>query len=109
MSNNFEELRRKCLNSGRLFKDPDFQPSPNILGNESGHKNIIWKRPMEICPDPKFEVEGFSRYDVQQGYLGDCWFLAALAALAENKKLFQRVVPDDNDFGENYAGIFHFW
>jgi hypothetical protein len=29
--------------------------------------------------------------------------------LAENKKLFQRVVPDDNDFGENYAGIFHFW
>lgn len=104
----FYELRDECLKSGKLFKDPDFHPSPNILKNKSGHKSIIWRRPFELCNEPKFVVDGFSRYDVHQGYLGDCWFLAALATLAENKSLFHKVVPEDNSFDENYAGIFHF-
>jgi calpain len=34
--------------------------------------------------------------------------LAALANLAENKKLFYKVVPPDQDFEKNYAGIFRF-
>lgn len=104
----FNQLRKKVFKSGKLFKDPDFQPSANILKNKSGHKNILWKRPHEICSHPKFVVNGFSRYDVHQGYLGDCWFLAALATLAENKKLFHNVVPENNSFENAYAGIFHF-
>jgi Calpain family cysteine protease len=85
-------------------------------------QNVQWLRPHEICKDsrfqkeskselitPQFVVEGFSRFDVQQGELGDCWFLAALAALAENKTLLQKVVPIDNGFdAENYSGIFQF-
>lgn len=105
---NFDQLREKVFESQKLFKDPDFQPSPSILRIKSGHKNVLWKRPHEICLDPKFVVNGFSRYDVHQGYLGDCWFLAALATLAENKKLFHIVVPENNSFEIKYAGIFHF-
>lgn len=53
-------------------------------------------------------MEGFSRFDVQQGELGDCWLLAAVANLTLSRKLFFQIVPDDQDFQENYAGIFHF-
>jgi Calpain family cysteine protease len=106
----FHKLRQKCVISGKLYKDPNFLPSANILGHESGHKSIIWRRPHEICTNPRFVVDGYSRFDVHQGSLGDCWFLAALATLAENEELFHKVVSKENSCsaGVNYAGIFHF-
>lgn len=40
----------------------------------------------EICDDPQLFVEGYSRFDVQQGELGDCWLLAAVANLTLHRK-----------------------
>jgi len=62
----------------------------------------------EIHSDPVFFHEGATRFDVKQGELGDCWLLAALANLTLNPKLLHQVVPEDNSFEDNYAGIFHF-
>ncbi|OXA56387.1 Calpain-B [Folsomia candida] len=64
----------------------------------------------EINSQAKFFSDGVTRFDVKQGKLGDCWFLAALANLTLNDTLFAKVVPFDNEwFGGNaYAGVCYF-
>lgn len=61
-----------------------------------------------MVDNPRLFVDGYSRFDVQQGELGDCWLLAAVANLTLYRKLFFQVVPTDQGFDDKYAGIFHF-
>ena len=78
------------------------------LNNYEWQRAVVWKRPKDICTNPKFFVDGTSRFDVEQGSLGDCWLLAAIANLTLHEKLFNKVVPHDQSFENEYAGIFHF-
>ncbi|XP_045781220.1 calpain-B-like isoform X6 [Maniola jurtina] len=105
----FKEIRSRCLADGRLFEDPEFPAvERSLFYKERLDRNLQWLRPSEICEDPQLFVEGYSRFDVQQGELGDCWLLAAVANLTLHRKLFFQVVPDDQSFDEDYAGVFHF-
>ena len=97
----YQHLRSRCLDGGKLFVDPQFPSCKESTG-------LDWKRPAEICEDPRFFVDGGSRFDVKQGKVGDCWLLAAIANLTLHKKLFEQVVPHDQSFADGYAGIFHF-
>ena len=54
--------------------------------------SMEWKRPHELTEDPKLFDGGSSRFDINQGELGDCWLLAALANLTMNKKLLYQVL-----------------
>ncbi len=70
-------------------------------------------------------VDGFSRLDIHQGTLGDCWFIAGMfilvffknfqiimlnnflkgmVAIANVPHLFAKVVPEDQSFSKNYCG-----
>uniref|UniRef100_A0AC34QKD3 Calpain catalytic domain-containing protein n=1 Tax=Panagrolaimus sp. JU765 TaxID=591449 RepID=A0AC34QKD3_9BILA len=105
----FYAERQRCLNERRLFEDPEFPAQDSSLYfSQRPRQRIEWKRPSEITDDPQLIVSGQSRFDVVQGALGDCWLLAAAANLTLRDELFYRVVPPDQSFTENYAGIFHF-
>uniref|UniRef100_A0A671VUQ4 Calpain-3 n=1 Tax=Sparus aurata TaxID=8175 RepID=A0A671VUQ4_SPAAU len=105
----FLELRDKYVKKKVVFEDPLFPANDSSLfySHKSAMK-IEWKRPSEICENPQFIIDGANRTDICQGELGDCWLLAAIACLTVNEKLLYRVIPPDQSFTENYAGIFHF-
>ncbi|XP_026210085.1 calpain-2 catalytic subunit-like [Anabas testudineus] len=110
----YDALRQQCLKRGRLFEDDCFPAENKSLGyNELGAcssktKGVLWKRPTELCADPKFICDGATRTDICQGALGDCWLLAAIASLTLDQQFLDRVVPSGQSFTEDYAGIFHF-
>ncbi|CAB3402220.1 unnamed protein product [Caenorhabditis bovis] len=105
----FETERDRCLREKILFEDPEFPATNKSLYYSTPPKaQIVWKRPGDIVSNPQLIVQGESRFDVKQGALGDCWFLAALANITLYDALFYRVVPPDQSFTDNYAGIFHF-
>ncbi|XP_036378348.1 calpain-9 [Megalops cyprinoides] len=105
----FEQLRQECLQRKVLFEDPDFPAcDSSLFYSQSVPINFQWKRPLEICQDPKFILGGADRTDICQGELGDCWLLAAIASLTLHKQTLARVVPHDQSFEDRYAGIFHF-
>uniref|UniRef100_A0A671UTY6 Calpain 2, (m/II) large subunit b n=1 Tax=Sparus aurata TaxID=8175 RepID=A0A671UTY6_SPAAU len=114
LNQDFKTLRAQCSSAGKLFCDPTFPAAPEALGfNELGRssykvRGVTWKRPTELVSNPEFILGGATRTDICQGALGDCWLLAAIASLTLNEYVMARVVPTDQGFGDDYAGIFHF-
>jgi len=105
----YEHIKAKCLETEQLFVDPMFPPCESSLYVSKSSPEIKWIRASELVEDPQFFVGGGTRFDINQGELGDCWLLAAIASLTLHQKLFKKVVPHDQDFDEgNYAGMFHF-
>ncbi|XP_015417911.1 PREDICTED: calpain-12 [Myotis davidii] len=110
----YEAIQAACLDEGILFRDPYFPAGPDALGydqlgpDSEKAKGVKWMRPHEFCAEPQFICEDMSRTDVCQGRLGNCWFLAAAASLTLHPRLLHRVVPPEQGFRENYAGVFHF-
>ncbi|XP_072033626.1 calpain-5-like [Amphiura filiformis] len=110
----YEDLRKQH-GPDNLFEDPEFPANDkSLFYKRASPGNIEWKRPGELCESPKFTVGGTDSGDVHQGSLGNCWFVAATANLAQESELWEKVVPNasdqdwDDDNKDNYAGIFHF-
>ncbi|KAG0414122.1 hypothetical protein HPB47_008729, partial [Ixodes persulcatus] len=104
-------LRRESSEDrGLLFEDPEFPPSHRALSSKNKYASaqITWMRPFEICARPKFISEGSSRFDVEQGELGDRWLLSAISCLTGTPRFLDRVVPSDQGFAQGYCGLFRF-
>ena len=106
---NYKKLHKKEKKAGSLFTDPHFPPTIQSL-SYSGEladdaarggdgtlpiKDISWVRAKELFPNAQLTINGVTKHDVNQGSLGNCWFLCALAGLAEVPHIFQKVVPQD--------------
>uniref|UniRef100_A0A8D2JT10 Calpain-13 n=1 Tax=Sciurus vulgaris TaxID=55149 RepID=A0A8D2JT10_SCIVU len=107
----FNSLRDRCLRRCLLFEDETFPAEPSSIGQKLLQgKNLSfleWKRPWNCKCAPHFILEGASRFDIQQGIAGDCWFLAALGSLTQNPQCLQKILMDQS-FSYQYAGIFRF-
>lgn len=90
-------------NDNSVYNSPN--PAADHVSDVRGHAagGIQWKRASEICGQAQGKAALFKSVhpnDVAQGILGDCWFLAAVAGLAEFQgsifHLFQdkKITPD---------------
>lgn len=94
-----------CRKNSLNFIDDSFPPlnaslylqnSTNSLRLSSGP--ISWHRPGDIQSDISSATVKWAVFrtpmpsDISQGILGNCWFLSALAVLAERPELVQRVM-----------------
>ncbi|XP_035264778.1 calpain-5-like [Anguilla anguilla] len=111
----YYQLKRACLRRGVLFQDPHFLPSAqSLFYRRCPPPGLTWKRPRELCKDPRLFVDGISSRDLHQGSLGNCWMVAATSCLATEPSLWKQVIPDHKEQEWNpkrpdlYSGIFHF-
>jgi hypothetical protein len=101
------------------FDDTTFPTSDALywydMGNEAWQemskvRSIEWKRVSEVFDDSYslWGTNGITPHDIAQGSIGNCWYLAAAAALAEFPERLNRVVENEST---NEAGIyaFHFY
>ena len=92
----FKKLKPKLLSKSILFEDPFFPPNNTSIGRLYDVGDVAWVRPTKLWDRPELVIKGADRNDINQGDLGDCWFLCALAGLAESEpKVFGRVVLKD--------------
>ncbi|XP_067894316.1 calpain-3-like [Heterodontus francisci] len=72
----FQQLKDECLRKGVLFEDEEFPANDSSLFySQNVPFKLEWKRPPEICENPKFTIGGASRTDICQGDLGKCLLL----------------------------------
>ncbi|OTF74215.1 calcium-dependent cysteine protease-like protein, partial [Euroglyphus maynei] len=99
-----------CLNSHMKFVDDSFPPSDQSLYHQLQPSTTIintlrlntgqvqWLRPHQIQSDISSSQVRWAVFrtplpsDILQGVLGNCWFLSALAVLAERSELVERVM-----------------
>ncbi len=83
-----------------LFEDPHLPAIVDTITKDMKNENYqtfkdaIWRRPAEIMKCGYDEIKVFDTIDVndvKQGFLGNCYFLAALAGLAEVPKRVEAI------------------
>jgi len=69
--------------SNKKFQDHGFPSNDISLGNIDNIKSNKWKRISEVIKSPALFSGKIEPKDTTQGTLRNCYFLSALAALAE--------------------------
>ncbi|KAK7574346.1 hypothetical protein V9T40_011537 [Parthenolecanium corni] len=105
----FERIKRSCLKRGELWEDPDFPATQaSVFYHQKPPFQFVWKRPKEVCNRPVFVHDTPTQFDITPGKMGDKWLVSCLGVLYLTKGLFYRVVPADQTFSTDYAGVFRF-
>ena len=128
------ESIKKNFSNDRRFTDTEFKASEASLYFTSKFQSeilqngyIVWKRAKDLVSHAHFAVDEHGTYvspeninesnyqrifhttDLDQGSLGNCWFISAAAGIIDNYHLFKKVCPFDSSFKENkYTGAFRF-
>eukprot|EP01065_Artemidia_motanka_P005508 TRINITY_DN12651_c0_g2_i1.p1 TRINITY_DN12651_c0_g2~~TRINITY_DN12651_c0_g2_i1.p1 ORF type:complete len:820 (+),score=278.50 TRINITY_DN12651_c0_g2_i1:70-2460(+) len=98
-----EDIAKICERNGQKFVDLTFPPNRESLFREweTGMKDTMWQRPSDYLSEglsPALFVGAVEPADIDQGSLGDCYLLSAIACLSE----FEPMVLQIFDEGQNY-------
>lgn len=97
------------FDSDNLFEDDLFTPDDSSLYySKRAPDGIVWLRPHQVYESPEFISDDISRTDMNQGNIGNCWFIAGVVGIMQSPQLLAKVVPSDQSFSDNYTGMFHF-
>lgn len=113
---NYENIKSKLLENNENFEDPLFPKNFTSIGQVDDRPELAevkWMRVGEIAQKmgkkPVLFTNGAKSSDIVQGKVKDCWFLAALGDLPNKPKLFNRVMPTDQELDMSKGpGIFYF-
>ncbi|XP_062379537.1 calpain-3-like [Sardina pilchardus] len=112
LDQDFKEIHQYCLKNGYRYRDEMFPPDYSSIGDGLLKPNdlarVVWQRAGALVKDPCFILGGVSRFDFRQGRLGNCWFLAAIGALTFQDDIKKQIIPEEQSFQKDYAGMFHF-
>ena len=97
------------------YTDPDFAPNKTSLDwDDMGERELAnyaslqWERAQTAFPKKTlFGENGITVDDVNQGSLGNCWFLAALSAIAEKKGRMETVFLNQDNY-QPQSGVYGF-
>eukprot|EP00359_Climacostomum_virens_P011706 CAMPEP_0204909838 /NCGR_PEP_ID=MMETSP1397-20131031/8468_1 /ASSEMBLY_ACC=CAM_ASM_000891 /TAXON_ID=49980 /ORGANISM="Climacostomum Climacostomum virens, Strain Stock W-24" /LENGTH=563 /DNA_ID=CAMNT_0052079783 /DNA_START=101 /DNA_END=1792 /DNA_ORIENTATION=- len=100
------QIQESFKSTGKKYTDDSFLPVRSSLiknwysadhDTQRSWKYFSWKRINEIYAHPIKVFDNIEPNDIQQGALGDCYFLSALSALAEYPHRIKRLF-DTQDY-----------
>ena len=112
----FQDIQDNVSASGAVFVDEDFPATTSSLYTGTRRpdylpQGITWLRPSELVSVPSLVTAGRTRFDINQGCLGDCWFLAAVTTLTSKPEVMDIVIPPGqvlDRHSEGYSGAVRF-
>lgn len=100
-ASHFSEILLKYKLDGTKYIDPNFHPSLKILEKKVSISESFddYKRLDELYKAKLFQRELINQNNIQQGNLGDCYFVSALSCIAKQpyliKNFFETDLPDN--------------
>jgi hypothetical protein len=95
LKSNYNELIKEHTETGQKFTDPEFPPDKSSLGTiEDLTIRATWKRIPDIIKNAEFVSDRIEPNDILQGSIGDCYFLSAISAIAENDFRIRNIFPN---------------
>lgn len=102
VSEKFDKIRSDCKTEKKAYRDPEFPAEdssivgfyPEKMQRKKNVRECQWLRPAQY-----FKGQGYTMWDktiepgdVKQGELGDCYFLVALASLAQFSDRIKKII-----------------
>ena len=94
LKSDYERLLEQYAKGNKNWTDPDFPPDQKSFGLGRKTEKVVWKRLGEIIKNPVFVADNIAPEDILQGKIGDCYFLSAIAGLAEKESRVTKIFPN---------------
>ncbi|OHS93248.1 hypothetical protein TRFO_40457 [Tritrichomonas foetus] len=93
----YQLILQRYKKTGVLYEDPNFHPKRKIKENKVKFdgRDIVWNRVDKYFKSPLYE--NISKDAVQQGELGDCYFISTLSRIGKQKELVKLLFDPISD------------